>query len=84
MIGHALFDRSRCLPHAHYEECLVCEEHCPIPDKAIRLEIIQAMVDGQRKTLALPYIDADRCTGGGICENQCPLEGERTMRVVRA
>lgn len=36
-LGLATIDTSRCLPYAFDKECLVCEEHCPVPDKAIRL-----------------------------------------------
>ncbi|KPJ74454.1 MAG: hypothetical protein AMS14_05500 [Planctomycetes bacterium DG_20] len=34
-IGTAVFDHSRCLPWARGEECLTCEEQCPLPKKAI-------------------------------------------------
>ena len=34
-IGLAAFDISRCIPYAYGRDCMVCEEHCPIPDKAI-------------------------------------------------
>ena len=34
-IGTAVFDPTRCLPWARGEECLTCEEQCPLPDKAI-------------------------------------------------
>jgi polyferredoxin/NAD-dependent dihydropyrimidine dehydrogenase PreA subunit len=34
-IGLASFDVTRCIPYAYGRECMVCEEHCPIPDKAI-------------------------------------------------
>ena len=84
VIGRAVFDRSRCLPHARHEECLVCEEHCPIPNKAIRLDNVEALVDGKRKILGLPRVEAELCIGCGICESKCPLEGERGVRVVRA
>jgi Pyruvate/2-oxoacid:ferredoxin oxidoreductase delta subunit len=35
VIGLAVIDRSICLPWAKGEECLVCEELCPTPEKAI-------------------------------------------------
>ncbi len=35
VIGIAVIDRSICLPWAKGEECLVCEELCPTPEKAI-------------------------------------------------
>jgi formate hydrogenlyase subunit 6/NADH:ubiquinone oxidoreductase subunit I len=34
-IGTAVFDPSRCLPWARGEECLVCEEQCPVTPRAI-------------------------------------------------
>jgi len=34
-IGTAVFDHTRCLPWARGEECLTCEEQCPLPEKAI-------------------------------------------------
>ena len=34
-IGTAVFDKSRCLPWARGEECLTCEEQCPLGEKAI-------------------------------------------------
>ena len=34
-IGLAAFDTTRCIPYAYGRDCIVCEEHCPIPDKAI-------------------------------------------------
>jgi len=34
-IGTAVFDHSRCLPWARGDECLTCEEQCPLPHKAI-------------------------------------------------
>nr|HPM43516.1 4Fe-4S binding protein [Candidatus Omnitrophota bacterium] len=35
-IGIAEIDRSICLPWAEGKECIVCQEHCPVPDKAIK------------------------------------------------
>ena len=40
-IGTAVFDRSRCLPWARGEECLVCEEQCPVAPKAISHETVE-------------------------------------------
>lgn len=34
-IGLAFFDKNRCLPYAFARTCIVCEEHCPTPKKAI-------------------------------------------------
>ena len=38
VIGVAAVDRNRCLPWAYDTQCIVCEEMCPRPTKAIRLE----------------------------------------------
>ena len=35
VIGTAYFDKSRCIPWYSGDNCMVCEEHCPTPEKAI-------------------------------------------------
>jgi len=37
VIGRAYIDTNRCLPWADNVPCAVCEEMCPVPDKAILL-----------------------------------------------
>jgi ferredoxin len=75
VIGKAVFDKNHCLPFARKVDCIVCEEHCPIPEKAIRSREVQTMgLDGQLKTIKEPYLVEDICNGCGICENVCPLE----------
>jgi MauM/NapG family ferredoxin protein len=84
VIGLASVDRNRCLPWSYDTPCIVCEEMCPRPTKAIRLE--EAMVtgaDGQTRLLQRPYVLRDLCIGCGICENQCPLDGDAAIRVLR-
>ncbi|MCD6287501.1 MAG: 4Fe-4S binding protein [Candidatus Hydrogenedentes bacterium] len=83
IIGTAVFDRNRCIPWAENRPCLVCEEHCPLPDKAIILkkETVVDPITGETRTIDRPYVDADKCVGCGICENKCPLEGESAVRV---
>ncbi len=47
VIGKAVFDKNHCLPFARRTDCIVCEEHCPIPDKAIRSREVRVMgLDG--------------------------------------
>lgn len=36
--GTAMFDKGRCLPYAHAMPCIVCEEVCTTPKKAIWFE----------------------------------------------
>jgi len=71
-IGLAYFDKSRCLPYAYGRECMVCEEHCPTPQKSIYfVEREVELRDGQKKTVKQPQVDPDKCTGCGICEWCC-------------
>jgi ferredoxin len=37
VIGVAIIDQTRCLPWALNTPCIVCQEMCPVPDKAITL-----------------------------------------------
>lgn len=84
-LGLAVFDTTRCIPYAYGRECMVCEEHCPVADKAIYFiqeEIISR--DGNKITLSRPRVDADKCIGCGICENVCPFKDKPAIRVVSA
>jgi len=84
-IGLAVFDTTRCLPYAYGRECIVCEEHCPVPDKAITFEMREVTTrDGEVKTLKVPRVDPDRCTGCGICESKCVFKDLAAVRVVSA
>jgi len=82
VIGKAKFDKSRCIPFATGESCLVCEEHCPVPDKAIHYrEVEMKTPSGRTTTVRQPYVKRGRCIGCGICEKVCPLDGEAAVRV---
>ncbi len=74
-IGEAIIDRSRCLPWAEGEHCIVCEEMCIVPHKAIWLEErVNKDKDGNETMLLLPHVDTRRCIGCGKCEKNCPLD----------
>lgn len=75
-IGLAQVDEQRCIPFRGSESCLVCEEHCPIADKAIRL------VPGPHGP-DVPQVRNKACTGCGWCELVCPVEGVSAIRVLR-
>ena len=85
VIGRAHIDRNRCLPFADGVPCIVCEEHCPTPDKAIKFREAE-VVNGRGETVRLlqPYIVGELCIGCGICENKCPLSGEAAVIVTAA
>ena len=74
-LGTAEIDRSKCIPWAEGKECIVCQEHCPIPDKAIKLA--RDPESGAQQ----PYIDEYLCVGCGICQNKCPVRPVRAVRV---
>jgi MauM/NapG family ferredoxin protein len=82
VIGVAAINRDTCLPWAEGTPCIVCEEMCPVPPKAIRLD------RGGRgrgasggNDIQRPRVIEDLCIGCGICEYQCPVEGEAAIRV---
>ncbi len=73
-IGLAMIDKGRCLPYAHGKPCIVCEEVCPTPKKAIWfVEVVVKERDGAKVTLMQPVVDTELCIGCGICETKCPV-----------
>lgn len=82
VIGRAAFDHSRCLVYAQKKECIVCEEHCPTYDKAIKFHIVEKNPAGETADrLMEPYVIPELCIGCGICENVCPVQGQSAVRV---
>ena len=76
-LGVAKISKSMCIPWSQKRECIVCEEHCPIPTKAIKL--IKEDVGG--RVVSKPEVDASLCVGCGICQNVCPVRPERAIKV---
>jgi ferredoxin len=84
VMGKARFDHALCLPWAKNEECICCEEHCPVGEKAIKFDIVKVKgTDGEEIELQRPYVIAEKCVGCGICENKCPVEGAAGIHVRR-
>jgi MauM/NapG family ferredoxin protein len=74
VIGAAYVNKDRCIAWSDHEECLVCEEMCPLPQKAIT-------VDYSEFSGGAPVVDRTRCIGCGTCEYKCPVNGEAAIRV---
>jgi MauM/NapG family ferredoxin protein len=82
VIGRARIDRERCVAWAEALDCIVCEEMCPLPEKAVVLEHFEGRGRGAgRETVKRPHVIEARCIGCGICEYKCPVEGEAAIRV---
>ncbi len=81
-IGLAMIDRGRCLPWAHATPCIVCEELCPTPRKAVWFEPGEALTpSGELVRIKKPRVDLDLCIGCGICEARCPVTGRPAIYV---
>lgn len=84
-IGLACIDTTRCIPYAYGRDCIVCEEHCPVPDKAIYFQEVEIVDrEGAPKTVRQPRVDPELCIGCGICENVCPFRDQPAVRVTSA
>ncbi|MGQ9706839.1 MAG: 4Fe-4S dicluster domain-containing protein [bacterium] len=77
-IGLAVVDRARCLSWLG-ETCMVCQEICPLPKKAI-LTLYPRRYRGSRGIPA-PFVDENLCIGCGECEHICPVEGRSAIVV---
>jgi MauM/NapG family ferredoxin protein len=77
ILGLAQVDRSICIAWAENKQCVVCEEHCPVSDKAIKLK--REAVSGIE--VLRPIVDVNLCVGCGTCQNKCPVRPVRAIRV---
>ncbi len=81
-IGLAMIDKGRCLPYSHSTPCIVCQEVCPTPKKAIWLEEAKVMnVSGGMVNVKQPHVDLELCIGCGICETKCPVLGQPAIYI---
>ena len=77
-LGTAKVDRTKCIAWAYGQECVVCEEHCPVSEKAIK--IVEEVMHG--RLVKKPVVDPELCVGCGICQNKCPVRPVRAIRVL--
>lgn len=84
-IGMAFINRNRCLPYASARSCIVCEEHCPTPEKAIWFEEVEVMNEaGEMVLVKQPHVNPELCIGCGICQNKCPFQDQPAIYVTSA
>jgi ferredoxin len=82
VIGKAFIDQNRCIAWSDHKPCIVCQEMCPLADKAIKLETQEVWKpDGTTTTLKMPHVVRDLCIGCGLCEYRCPVSGDSAIRV---
>jgi ferredoxin len=81
VIGKAFIDESRCIAWSDHRLCIVCEEMCPVPEKAIQLEVRDVWTPDGTVSLPLPHVERDLCIGCGLCEYRCPVSGDSAIRV---
>jgi ferredoxin-type protein NapF len=67
-MGVAKIDKTRCIAFDEGKVCLVCNEQCSY----------HAIVGDDKKR---PMVKEEICTGCGICENKCPVDGESAIIV---
>ncbi len=82
-IGTAVLDRDLCIPYLRPQQCMVCEEHCPTPEKAIVFDDVTVLTVGGPVVVKRPRVLPELCIGCGICEAKCPLQGRAAIRVIR-
>ncbi len=80
-IGTAHIDKDRCIAYSEAKGCLVCEEVCPVPEKAIKIENIQVQINNNIKNVKGPRVVSSLCIGCGICEKNCPVKDSPAIYV---
>jgi ferredoxin len=76
-IGTAVIFRQKCLAWEQLRLCLVCDEVCPYDAVDFRV------VTDHTGTLQRPFVNEDKCTGCGLCEHHCPVDGQAAIYVER-
>ncbi len=72
-MGLASVDPNLCIVYTENTNCLVCEEMCPVPEKAIKVREEVKQVQGEDILLRYPDVRHSLCIGCGACEAHCPV-----------
>jgi ferredoxin-type protein NapG len=67
----------RCLSHTSAAYCDSCFRACPMKFDAIRMVVGR----GEHGRNFTPTVDAAHCTGCGLCEQACVLDGVAAITV---
>jgi ferredoxin len=70
-MGVAHIDKTRCIAYDQDKVCLVCNEQCSY----------HAVEGDEKDEKKRPIVKEEKCTGCGICENKCPVDGESAIIV---
>lgn len=74
-MGTAVIHRPRCIAWEQNKICLICDEACPF-------NAIASFNENIRGTTSLrPFVDERVCTGCGLCEELCPIEGPAAIQI---
>ena len=74
-LGTAVIVKELCIVWEQKRKCLICDEACPYD--AIEWRIIS----DSEGTYPRPFILEEKCTGCGLCEQRCPIEGRAAIIV---
>jgi polyferredoxin len=74
-MGTAVIDRTRCIAWEQDKVCLICDEACPFNAISSLNEVVRGVI------ILRPFIDERICTGCGLCEARCPIEGGAAIQV---
>ncbi|WP_027327275.1 ferredoxin-type protein NapG [Helicobacter pametensis] len=79
-MGVAVIDTTHCIAYGGIQ-CDACYRACPLIGKAIFLEFRHSQFTNEHAEL-LPMVNAEVCTGCGLCERACVTQTP-TIRVLR-